>query len=175
MKKTTVYNIPEVYCEKYVNYFWYICLYEIERCGSYKRYTAWLTGVIHERKTSVTPSAIKPDKCWSSWVWSNATNLLCCSTEIQYCFFIVLKCNLNWTSCQHNNKLFFMCCWPCILVIFDLNYNQMHFSLFIIFLSYSSTCFEPYCAHHQEDLLYIHSIWFFICHSSYVTVQCTGS
>ena len=27
-------------------------------------------------------------------------------------------------------------------------------------LSYSSTCFEPYCAHHQEDLLYIHSIWF---------------
>ena len=59
--------------------------------------------------------------------------------------------------------------------LFDLNSNLMHFSLFIIFLSYSSTCFEPYCAHHQEDLLYIHSIWFFMCHSSYVTVQCTGS
>ena len=49
--------------------------------------------------------------------------------------------------------------------------NLMH-SLFIIFFfiyyifSYSSTCFEPYCTHHQEDLLYIHSIWFFICHSS---------
>ena len=41
--------------------------------------------------------------------------------------------------------------------------------------SYSSTCFEPYCAHHQEDLLYIHSIWFFMCHSSCVTVRCTGS
>ena len=41
--------------------------------------------------------------------------------------------------------------------------------------SYSSTCFEPLCAHHQEDLLYIHSIWFFICHSSWVTTQCTGS
>ena len=41
--------------------------------------------------------------------------------------------------------------------------------------SYSSTCFEPYYAHHQEDLLYIHSIWFFMCHSSCVTVRCTGS
>ena len=41
--------------------------------------------------------------------------------------------------------------------------------------SYSSTCFEPYCAHHQEDLLYIHSIWFFMCHSSCVTFRCTGS
>ena len=40
--------------------------------------------------------------------------------------------------------------------------------MFIISLSYSSTCFEPYCAHHQEGLLYIHSIWFF------VTAQCTG-
>ena len=39
--------------------------------------------------------------------------------------------------------------------------------------SYSSTCFEPYCAHHQEDLLFIHSIWFFMCHSSCVTVRCT--
>ena len=41
--------------------------------------------------------------------------------------------------------------------------------------SYSSTCFEPYCAHHQEDSLYTYSIWFFMCHSSCVTVRCTGS
>ena len=45
--------------------------------------------------------------------------------------------------------------------------------VYYIFL-YSSTCFEPYCAHHQEILLYIHSIWFLMYHSSWVTVQCTG-
>jgi len=35
-------------------------------------------------------------------------------------------------------------------------------ALFYYIFSYSSTCFEPYCAHHQEDLLYIHIIWFFV-------------
>ena len=34
--------------------------------------------------------------------------------------------------------------------------------------------FRAIFAHHQEDLLYIHSIWFFMCNSSCVTVLCTG-
>ena len=50
---------------------------------------------------------------------------------------------------------------------FQLNALVYYLSL------YSSTCFEPYCAHHQEVPLYIHSIWFFMYHSSWVTVQCT--
>ena len=58
-----------------------------------------------------------------------------------------------------------MCCWPCILVIFDFMFQLKAPFVYYIF-SYFSTCFEQYCAHHQEDLLYIHSIWFFICHSS---------
>ena len=49
--------------------------------------------------------------------------------------------------------------------IFDFVFQLNALLVYYIF-SYSSTCFEPYCAHHQEDLLYIHSIWFFICHSS---------
>ena len=51
--------------------------------------------------------------------------------------------------------------------------NLMHY-LFII-LSYPSTCFEQHRAHHQEDSLHTYSIWFFVCHSSWVTAQCTGS
>ena len=62
-------------------------------------------------------------------------------------------------------KFFFMCCWLCILVIFDFVFQPNARLVYYIF-SYSSTCFEPYCAHHQEGLLYIHSIWFFIRHSS---------
>ena len=50
---------------------------------------------------------------------------------------------------------------------------QINALVYYIFL-YSSTCFEPYCAHHQEVLLYIHSICFFMYHSSWATVQCTG-
>ena len=51
----------------------------------------------------------------------------------------------------------------------EMGYNliscfQPNALVYYIF-SYSSTCFEPNCAHHQEDLLYIHSIWFFMCHS----------
>ena len=52
---------------------------------------------------------------------------------------------------------------------------QLNALVYCIFSYSSTTCFEPYCAHHQEDLLYIHSIWFFMCHSSCVTVRCTGS
>ena len=48
---------------------------------------------------------------------------------------------------------------------FDFMFQLNALFVYYIF-SYSSTCFEQYCAHHQEDLLYIHSIWFFICHSS---------
>ena len=44
--------------------------------------------------------------------------------------------------------------------------HSLFIIFFFIFVSHSSTCFEPYCAHHQEGLLYIYSIWFFICHSS---------
>ena len=51
------------------------------------------------------------------------------------------------------------CTWYCIV---DFSSNLMRFPLFIMFLSYSSTCFEPYCAHHQEDLMYKHSIRFSI-------------
>ena len=43
---------------------------------------------------------------------------------------------------------------------------QLNALLVYYIFSHSSTCFEPCCAHHQEGLLYIHSIWFFICHSS---------
>ena len=59
-----------------------------------------------------------------------------------------------------STTFFFMCCWPCILVIFDFVF-QLNALVYYIF-SYSSTCFEPHCAHHQEGLLYIHSIWFFM-------------
>jgi len=51
---------------------------------------------------------------------------------------------------------------------------QLNALVYYIILYYS-TRFEPYCAHHQEVLLYIHSIWFLTYHSSWVTVQCTGS
>ena len=66
----------------------------------------------------------------------------------------VLKENL-----VHHFLIFFifMCCWPCILVIFDYVFQLNALLVYYIF-SYSSTCFGPYCAHHQKGLLYIHSI-----------------
>ena len=57
-------------------------------------------------------------------------------------------------SDQHQKQL--------LSVISDFSSTLMHFPLFIIFLSYSPTCFEQYCAHHQEDSLYTYSMWF--CH-----------
>jgi len=33
-------------------------------------------------------------------------------------------------------------------------------SCFIISLLYASTCFEHYCAHHQEVKIVLHSIWY---------------
>ena len=81
------------------------------------------------------------------------------TTKIQICSIVSQTRRTGW-----HNFTFFMCCWPCILVIFDFVFQLNALLVYYIF-SYSSTCFEPYCAHHQEDLLYIHSIWFFICHS----------
>jgi hypothetical protein len=63
--------------------------------------------------------------------------------------------------------LIFMCCWPCILVIFDFVF-QLNALFFYYIFSSSSTCFEPYCAHHQGGLL---CIWFFICHLRRVTYK----
>ena len=59
-------------------------------------------------------------------------------------------------------------------VLYLISCFQTNALVYYIF-SYSSTCFESYCAHHREDPLYIHNIWFFMCHSSCVTVRCTGS
>ena len=39
--------------------------------------------------------------------------------------------------------------------VFDFMFQPNALLVYYIF-SYSSTCFEPYCVHHQEDLLYIH-------------------
>ena len=36
----------------------------------------------------------------------------------------------------------------------------MHKFFFIISLLYSSTCFEHYCAHHQEVIIVLYSIWY---------------
>ena len=44
-----------------------------------------------------------------------------------------------------------------ILVINQLNAQK---SCFIVSLSYSSTCFEHCCAHHQEVKIVLHSIWY---------------
>ena len=66
---------------------------------------------------------------------------------------------------EHWGSLF-MWCWPCILVIFDFMFQLKAPFVYYIFFPYSSTCFEQYCAHHQEELLYTHSIWFFVSHSS---------
>ena len=76
----------------------------------------------------------------------------------------------------------------CTVIYFYSKTNQMHkflkFVLFwnttlhflfyvptecticLLYLSTSSTCFEQYCAHYQEDSLYTYSIWFFVCHYS---------
>ena len=50
-------------------------------------------------------------------------------------------------------------------VLFDFMFQRNAPLVYYIF-SYSPTCFEQYCAHHQEELLYTHSIWFFVSHSS---------
>jgi hypothetical protein len=86
-----------------------------------------------------------------------------CSTECENnndttCTTLFL---ISWTLLQ----VFFVCCWPCILVIFDFVFQLNALLVYYIFSS-SSICFEPYRAHHQDGLLYIHSIWFFMCHSS---------
>ena len=89
-----------------------------------------------------------------SGCWRVSCN--CCSRyAICNTFYLLLQNAIN------NNT--------CLISCFQLN------ALVYYIFSYSSTCFEPYCAHHQEDLLYIHTIWFFMCHSSCVTVRCTGS
>ena len=51
------------------------------------------------------------------------------------------------------------------LTFFFISRFQLGNALVYYTFLYSSTCFEPYCAHHQEAPLYIHSIWFFMCHS----------
>ena len=50
-------------------------------------------------------------------------------------------------------------------VIFDFMF-QLNAPFPLLHLLYSSTCFEQHYAHHQENLLYTYSIWFFVCHSS---------
>ena len=71
----------------------------------------------------------------------------------------------QYLNMKNDNSSFFYVLLTCILVIFDFMF-QLNASFVCYIFSYSSTCFEQYCAHHQEDLLYIHSIWFFVCHSS---------
>ena len=51
------------------------------------------------------------------------------------------------------------------LLVFDFMFQLNALLVYYIF-SYSSTCFEHHCVHHQEELLYTHSIWFFVSHSS---------
>ena len=75
-------------------------------------------------------------------------------------------------SMQWQHASWFVLVQP--LLLYPLLYRRLQNIICYIF-SYSSTCSEPYYAHQQEGLLYIHSIWFFICHSSQVTVQCTSS
>jgi len=41
-------------------------------------------------------------------------------------------------------------------VLFDFMF-QLNASFVYYIFSYSSTCFEQYCAHHQEEPLYTHS------------------
>ena len=58
---------------------------------------------------------------------------------------LTLQLILKYRSFSENIFLFLISCS-----------NLMH-SLFIIFFSYSSTCFEPHFAHHQEGLLFIYT------------------
>ena len=96
--------------------------------------------------------------------------------------------NNNSTSCCNALHFYFVRTWVKILMLrvsirrghlqedvrlhnntnnmkaFFISRFQFNALVYYIFL-YSSTCFEPYCAHHQEAVLYIHSIWFLMYHS----------
>jgi len=59
----------------------------------------------------------------------------------------------------------FMCFWPCILVIFDFMFQLNALSL-VYYISFVFLyMFRAILCSFQEDLLYIYSIWFFMCHS----------
>jgi hypothetical protein len=78
----------------------------------------------------------------------------------------------SWKSLSVKLLPSYFCSWNDL--VDTISCFQPNALVYYIF-SYSSTCFEPYCADHQEYLLYIYNIWFFVIHTAWVTAQCTGS
>ena len=91
------------------------------------------------------------------------------------CILTVISLTLRTVLCRSEYKvIMFLQIHTQIIRVCLISCFQPNALVYYIF-SYCSTCFEPYCAHHEEVLLYIYSIWFFMCHSSCVTVRCTGT
>ena len=83
-------------------------------------------------------------------------------SQFNYSVVNIHTCSINTKSYPTTKPIFWEELYKCFQYFtscFQLNALVYYIPL------YSSTCFEPYCAHHQEVLLYIHSIWFLMYHS----------
>ena len=94
---------------------------------------------------------------------NRAVNIKRCIWHCQLCLLVVLNIIKTWTisttivsliprSYCDNFRLSFIIILSFLISCFQPNALPVYY-----IFSYSSTCFESYCAHHQEDLLYIYT------------------
>ena len=110
--------------------------------------TAVLTGVFH----SIVFSASR--KLFGSAYFSFSCSIYEWNLSLEYAilpFYALLPVDYTYN---------FMFCWPCIPVQFLQITNLSRDSFFPIYLLQYSTCFEHFCAHHQENRLYYCDIWY---------------